>query len=155
MVTLNQVGFNSEDVERINSLFNLLRNKTCFLGYTDRFGCLVLNFGDKFFHNNESLEIPFYGEVQLRHFSRAWSLLKDNQVLISGDDFEFGRDEHFFQVFEGKQLLKIKKENDFYLCFEDGVTVQVSQVQAAEEEEPFLDVFVNNEFYCNVGGLNQ
>ena len=93
-----------------------LFGKKCCRCKIDRFGGLILGFGEKVAHNNPKLSDSFRGEWEVIVFDPSWELLIDGEVH-KGISLKGENEQTILKTILGKKILNFEPQ----ISFQDGI----------------------------------
>lgn len=98
---------------------------------------LAVDFGEKFYHNRKRTIDPFYGEWQFRTYNRMWRILKDEQVILEGqNNVEDNNDvDEVLQQIEFGGLMKVSVNKAFGLVLELDNGLSIEFLSCSNENE--------------------
>lgn len=100
---------------------------------------LSIDFGEKIYHNRKRNVDPFYGEWQFRTYNRMWRIIKDDQVILQGQNNSGSNDDldNMLQEIEFGRLvgISVNKEPSLTLTLDNGISIEFFPYLTLGDEE--------------------
>ena len=106
----------------------------------------AIDFGQKIYHNQKRNVDPFYGEWQFRTYNRMWRIVKDDKIILEGQNNSGTNDDvdDALQQIEFGRLINVlvNNANDLVLELDDGLSIEFISCQ---KEDEVCSIFLPNE----------
>ncbi|WP_435950277.1 hypothetical protein [Psychrobacter sp. DM8] len=88
----------------------------------------AIDFGEKIYHNQERNVDPYYGEWQFRTYNRMWKIIKEDKVILEGQNNSGTNDDldNALQQIEFGKLINILVTDDLNLALklDNGLSIE-------------------------------